>query len=115
MATQSAVDVTGTKGAAALIESMPTKLFLANPDLPQDVAELFRLNDTEMSCIRGLIPKRELYLRRSDVAAVMRLQVDPQSYWLYTSNAADAAARQLAVEKHGLGRALDILTNGEQP
>ena len=115
MATQSAVDVTGTKGAAALIESMPTKLFLANPDLPQDVAELFRLNDTEMSCIRGLIPKRELYLRRSDVAAVMRLQVDPQSYWLYTSNAADAARRQAAVEQHGLGRALDVLTNGELP
>ena len=112
MATQSAVDVTGTKGAAALIESMPTKLFLANPDLPQDVAALFRLNDTEMSCIRELIPKRELYLRRSGVAAVLRLQVDPQSYWLYTSNARDAARRQAAVEQHGLGRALDVLTNG---
>ena len=32
MATQSAVDVTGTAGAEALLESMPTKLFLANPE-----------------------------------------------------------------------------------
>ena len=31
VATQSAVDVTGTAGAEALLESMPTKLFLANP------------------------------------------------------------------------------------
>lgn len=115
MATQSAVDVTGTQGASALIESMPTKLFLANPDLPAEVADLFRLNNTEMSCIRGLQPKRELYLRRSGLAAVTRLQVDPQSYWLYTSNAADAARRQSAVEQHGLAQALDLLANGEQP
>ena len=94
---------------------MPTKLFLANPDLPEEVASLFRLNDTEMSCIRGLIPKRELYLRRSGLAAVLRLEVDPQSYWLYTSNAADAARRQAAVERHGLGQALEVLTNGGTP
>ena len=44
VATQSAVDVTGTAGAEALLESMPTKLFLANPDLPDKAAETFRLN-----------------------------------------------------------------------
>ena len=115
LATQSAVDVTGTPGASALIESMPTKLFLANPDLPAEVAELFRLNDTEMSRIRELQPKRELYLRRSGLAAVTRLEVDPQSYWLYTSNAGDAARRQSAVEQHGLARALHVLANGEHP
>ena len=38
VATQSAVDVTGTAGAEALLESMPTKLFLANPDLPEKAA-----------------------------------------------------------------------------
>ena len=113
MATQSAVDVTGTPGAAALIESMPTKLFLANPDLPADVAELFRLNATEMSCIRGLQPKRELYLRRSGLAAVTRLHVDPQSYWLYTSSAGDAARRADAVADHGLVRGLEVLAQGD--
>ena len=39
MATQSAVDVIGTAGAEALLESMPTKLFLANPELPDKAAE----------------------------------------------------------------------------
>ena len=35
MATQSAVDVTSATGAEALLESMPTKLFLANPSYPR--------------------------------------------------------------------------------
>ena len=42
LATQSAVDVTATPGASALLESIPTKLFLANPELPAEVGELFR-------------------------------------------------------------------------
>ena len=112
LATQSAVDVTGTAGAGALLESMPTKLFLANPDLPRDVQDVFRLNDTEMDTIRGLIPKRELYLRRPNATAVMRLVVDPQSYWLYTSNPADAARRAEAVAEHGLERGLEVLAKG---
>ena len=74
VATQSAVDVTGTAGAEALLESMPTKLFLANPDLPEKAAETFRLNPSEMNTIRGLIPKRELYLRRTDAAGSYALK-----------------------------------------
>ena len=35
LATQSAVDLTETSGASALLESIPTKLFLANPELPR--------------------------------------------------------------------------------
>ena len=35
MATQSAGDVTQTPEAAGLLESMPTKIFLANPNLPR--------------------------------------------------------------------------------
>ena len=65
LATQSAVDVTGAAGAEALLESMPTRLFLANPGLPEKAAATFRLNPAEVNTIRGLIPKRELYLRRT--------------------------------------------------
>ena len=109
MATQSAVDVTGTVGADALLESMPTKLFLANPELPAKAAELFRLNDSEVATIRGLVSKQELYVRRPNHAATLRLHVDPASYWLYTSSARDSARRAEAVAEHGLERALDVL------
>ena len=111
MATQSAVDVTGTAGAEALLESMPTKLFLANPDLPEKAAETFRLNPSEMNTIRGLIPKRELYLRRTDAAGILRLEVDPASYWLYTSSPVDAQKRADAVAKYGLIEAIEHLSN----
>ena len=115
LATQSAVDVTATPGASALLESIPTKLFLANPELPDAVGALFRLNDSELAQIRGLIPKRELYLRRPDQAAVLRLEVDPESYWLYTSSALDAEERARAVERHGLDRALEVLASRDHP
>ena len=115
LATQSAVDVTSTPGAAALLESIPTKLFLANPELPDEVGALFRLNESELAQVRGLIPKRELYLRRPDGAAVLRLEVDPESYWLYTSSALDAEERARAVERHGLARALEVLARRDDP
>ena len=110
IATQSAVDVTGTAGAEALLESMPTKLFLANPELPEKAAETFRLNPSEVNTIRGLIPKRELYLRRTDAAGILRLEVDPASYWLYTSSPVDAHKRAEAVRKYGLVEAIEHLS-----
>ena len=110
IATQSAVDVTGTAGAEALLESMPTKLFLANPELPDKAAETFRLNPSEVNTIRGLIPKRELYLRRTDAAGILRLEVDPASYWLYTSSPVDAHKRAEAVEQYGLVEAIEHLS-----
>ena len=115
LATQSAVDVSGTAGASALLESIPTKLFLANPELPDDVGDLFRLNESEVARIRELTPKRELYLRRPDEAAVLRLEVDPESYWLYTSSPLDAERRAEAVERHGLAKALEILAGPRTP
>ena len=114
MATQSAVDVTGTPGAAGLLESMPTKVFLANPNLPEKVGEIFRLNPDEMETIRSLVPKMELYLRRSGGAAILRLEVDPASYWLYTSNPRDSERRAQLIEEHGLQRALEILGAGSE-
>ncbi len=110
IATQSAVDVTGTAGAEALLESMPTKLFLANPELPEKAADTFRLNPSEVNTIRGLIPKRELYLRRTDTAGILRLEVDPASYWLYTSSPVDAHKRAEAVRKYGLIEAIEHLS-----
>ena len=115
LATQSAVDVTGMPGASALLESIPTKLFLANPELPEEAGALFRLNDSEVALVRELTSKRELYLRRPDEAAVLRLEVDPESYWLYTSSATDAEKRAEAVAKHGLARGLEVLAGRTRP
>ena len=57
-------DITQTAGAATLLESMPTRLFLANPDFPEAGQTTFQLNDDELRTVRELEPKRELYLLR---------------------------------------------------
>ena len=113
MATQSAVDVTGTPGAEALLESMPTKLFLANPDLPDSAAAAFRLNEEETEVVRTLVPKRELYLRRPTEAGILHLEVDPQGYWIYTSSPREAERRARAVEQYGLAGAIEHLARGD--
>ena len=110
MATQSAVDVTGTAGAEALLESMPTKLFLANPGPARKGRRHLPPQSFRNEHNPGLIPKRELYLRRTDAAGILRLEVDPASYWLYTSSPVDAAKRAASVEEHGLEQALEHLS-----
>ena len=40
---------------------------------------MFRLNPSEVATIRGLVSKHELYLRRPNMAATVRLEVDPES------------------------------------
>ena len=112
LATQSVTDLTATPGASTLLESMPTRLFLANPDFPAAGQETFGLNDDELRTIRELEPKRELFLRRSQEAAVLRLVVDPESYWLYTSSAAEAERRAAAVAEYGVEGAIVRLAAG---
>ena len=114
LATQSAVDVTGTAGAEALLESMPSRLFLANPELPRQAGEMFRLNEREIELIRELIPKREIYLRRPDSAGVLQLEVDAASYWLYTSSPREAQKRAGMIKRHGLEKAIQLLAGGTQ-
>ena len=114
LATQSATDITGTAGAGALLEALPTKLFLSNPDLPTTAAETFRLNEQEVDLVRGLIPKQELYLRRPDSSGILQLTVDPKSYWLYTSSPLDAERREKAVERWGFSEGLERLARGQR-
>jgi hypothetical protein len=53
--------------------------------------ELFHLNDTEASRIAHLHPRQQLLLKRPDLAKVVNLHVDPQSYWIYTNTPVDNA------------------------
>ena len=112
LATQSGGNLSRAEAARGLLEATPTRLFLANPEFPQDLAETFQLTRPELDQIRGLVPKHEIYLRRASEAEIPRLEVDRRSYWLYTSSARDAAKRVRAIEEHGLAGALDRLARG---
>ena len=115
MATQSVVDLTGSEQAEALLEMLPTKLLLANPSFPQAAADVLQLTEAEYETVRGLEPKREIFLHRALEKAVLRLTVDPETYWLATSSPKESAARSEMADRYGLVGALARLAAGERP
>ena len=88
-------------------ESCPTKIFLANPGMNRQLyRELFHLNETEAALVAGLIPKRQLLIKRPDMAKVLNLDVDPVSYWLYTNDPFDNQRRREALQQYGFEEGL---------
>jgi type IV secretion/conjugal transfer VirB4 family ATPase len=90
LATQSSEDFGDPEMLRTVVESCPTKAFLANPDLEAGRArELFRLNDVEIARIRDLQPRRQFLLKRVDTSKVLALDVDPHAYWIYSNTPLD--------------------------
>lgn len=112
LATHSLDDLRQSEILEQLLDSCPTKLFLANPDLdPDTYGSVFRLNDTEKQLVSGLAPKRQLMLKRRGVAKVLNLDIDrsDRAYWLYTNTPADNLRREAAIAEHGFEAGLDAL------
>lgn len=85
LATQSPEDVLQSDVLRTVIESCPTRVFLANPSFDREAyARLFGLNAEELSLLAGLIPRRQLLLKRPDVTRVLNLHVDPETAALIT-------------------------------
>ena len=113
LATQSVADVVGGAASAALIESIPNRLYLSNRDLSDEAAAGLQLTPAEAGLIRGLLPKREMYVRGPAGAEVLTLNVDRRSYWIYTSNPRESQKRAEAVERTGdLKAAIEELARG---
>ena len=90
LATQSHDDFAQTDLLDTVVESCPTTFFLANRGT--DVARVrdrFQLNATEATRIVDLVPRREMLLKRPGVSKVLTLEVDPESYWIYTDTPLD--------------------------
>ena len=103
LATQSLADLDHDDTLAVIAESCPTKLFLSNPGMARETyRRLFQLNETEAEAVAALIPKRQLLLKRPQLAKVLTLTVDDTSYWLYTNSPFDNARRRAAFEAHGV-------------
>jgi type IV secretion system protein VirB4 len=86
LATQSSEDFLDPDLLRTVVESCPTKFFLANPNMDLARArDLFHLNHTEATLIQHLAPQRQALLKRPDLAKVISLTVDPESAQLYTT------------------------------
>lgn len=90
LATHSNEDFDRSDLLRTVVDSCPTKVFLANPAMDLARArELFHLNHTEAQLIQHLRPRQQVLLKRPDVAKVLNLHVDPESYWIYTNTPGD--------------------------
>jgi type IV secretion system protein VirB4 len=113
LSTQSLDELKRSELLDVIVESCATKIFLANPDMDQDLyRRQFHLNDREVELISTLIPKQQFLLKTPELAKVANLHVDPRSYWLYTNDPYDNRKRQEAFALHGFERGLDILAGG---
>ena len=115
LSTQSLDELKRSELLDVILESCATKLFLANPDMDQEMyRKQFHLNETEISLIAGLLPKQQFLIKTPELAKVANLHVDPRSYWLYTNDPYDNRKRQEAFAAHGFEKGLDVLA-GAQP
>jgi len=110
LSTQSLDELKRSELLDVIVESCATKIFLANPDMDQDLyRRQFHLNDTELDWISSLLPKRQFLIKTPELAKVANLNVDRRSYWLYTNDPYDNRKRKEAFDAHGFEKGLEVL------
>lgn len=113
LATQSAHDLIASAMLPVVMESCPTQIFLANPRMNREMyQQAFHLNDREVELIAGLVPKKELLVKRPDHSKVLRLDVDRKEYWIYTNSPSDTQRQRDAFERFGFEEGLEQLAKG---
>jgi len=114
LSTQSLDELRKSEILDIIIESCPTKIFLANPDMDRDLyRRQFNLNDNEIELISTLRPKQQLLIKTPELAKVANLDVDAKSYWLYTNDPFDNRKRREAFEAYGFEKGLEVLAGGQ--
>jgi len=110
LSTQSLDELRRSAILDVIVESCPTKIFLANPDMDRELyRHQFHLNDTETELVSTLIPKRQFLIKTPELAKVANLRVDAKSYWLYTNDPFDNRKRKDAFETYGFEKGLELL------
>src|SRR5487761_1850198 len=110
LSTQSLDELRKSEILDIIIESCPTKIFLANPDMDRDLyRRQFNLNENEIEMISTLQSKRQLLIKTPELAKVANLEVDAKSYWLYTNDPFDNRKRQEAFDAYGFEKGLEVL------
>lgn len=107
LATQSIEDFSTADLRETVLESCPTRFLLANPGAdPDRYAQLFHLNETELALHQELVARRQFLLKRPGLAKILDLNVDAQSYGLYTNTPLDNERFNALVRDHGFDEAL---------
>jgi type IV secretion system protein VirB4 len=86
-------------------------MLLANPNINRaQYAHMFDLNARELDLLATL-RAREVLLKTPEYSKVLKLNLDPKSYWRFTTSGLERLKRRQAIEKHG-ERAIELLATG---
>jgi type IV secretion/conjugal transfer VirB4 family ATPase len=98
LSTQAIEDFTSVDLLRTVVESCPTKLFVANPAFDRrHYGELFQMNEAELDLLAGLLPRQQVLLKRPKLAKVLNLRVDAKSHWIYSNSPANEGRHPSAV------------------
>ncbi|MDQ2839803.1 MAG: hypothetical protein M3Y72_01930, partial [Acidobacteriota bacterium] len=104
--TQSAEDL--GDATRLVIDNCETIAFLGNPNFDRKLyQESFGFNERECE-VAAQLKRREFLLHTSEYSKVLRLNVDPKSYWRFTTRPKERHERQQAITLHG-EQAINVL------
>lgn len=102
LATQSLDELAQSKIFTILVDSIPTRIFLANPnayahkDLYQ---KKFGLNNTQLDRIRTMVPKRQYYITTPNMSRMVEASLEPEVLAVMRS---DKRAQDVFLKHYGL-------------
>jgi type IV secretion system protein VirB4 len=97
------------ENADVIINACTTQLFLPDPTVNRDLyRRLFNLNDQEILNLASLMP-REAMLKRAGSSKILKLNLDPKSYWLFTTRPKDRVMRDRLIAELGYDQAFESL------
>jgi type IV secretion system protein VirB4 len=96
--------------APLITNACPTVLFLRDTTFDRErYRELFQLNDREIELLGSLQAKGEGLLKRRTWSKVVRLNLDRQALWRYTTKPSERRKRDALIEEHGFEKAFELL------
>lgn len=87
----------------------PSTLFLGDPTFDRDqYKKIFNLNDREILNLASLGP-REMMLKTPEFSKILRLNLDSESLWMFTTKPKDRRKRIEAISRYGIHDAFKML------
>lgn len=89
---------------------LSTYFLLGERSIDRDIyRECFDLNEKELDNIKSLEKQREAFLKTPYVSKIVRLNVDPVSRALFSTDANDKTARTALIKEHGFEKGIELL------
>jgi type IV secretion system protein VirB4 len=96
------------------VNSCTSFLFLPDATFNRShYAELFKLNEQQLTLFESLREREGLYVRRDGLTKVVTLNLDNKSYAKFSTKPKDRVRRAKLVEMYGLTEGIERFAQGE--